>query len=54
LLGDKDENCKYVPIVKFNLDHKAYFSKRDKLVGFASDKDFNLYWQACILNIIGV
>ena len=56
MLGDKEEpeKCKYKAIVKFNLDHKAYFSKRDKIIEFVYNKDLSLYWEACILMIIAV
>ena len=49
MLGGKDDACKYKAIVRFNLDHKRYFSKRDELIEFADNKDYYLYWQACIL-----
>ena len=54
MLGGKEDKCKYKAIVKFNLDHKAYFSKRDKIIEFVDTKDYFLYWQACILMIIAV
>ena len=35
---------KYKAIVKFDLDHKAYFKKRDELVTLANNEKFKTYW----------
>jgi hypothetical protein len=45
---------KYKAIVKFNLDHKAYFKKRDELVNMANIKKYKTYWEACILSFVCV
>lgn len=45
---------KYKSIVKFNLDHSKYFEKRDEIIEYVDNKDFLLYWQACILITIAV
>jgi hypothetical protein len=45
---------KYKSIVKFNLNHPAYFKKRDELVGLAQDNAFQSYWHACIISLISV
>ena len=45
---------KYKAIVKFDLDHKAYFKKRDELVSLANDPKLKSYWEACILSFVCV
>jgi hypothetical protein len=45
---------KYKSIVKFNLNHPAYFKKRDEIVGLAQESAFQSYWHACILSLISV
>ena len=45
---------KYKAIVKFDLDHKAYFSKRDAIIKMAQDKSLQQYWLASILSTICV
>ena len=46
LTADKDEpsKCKYKAIVKFNLDHNAYYSKRDAIIELVDDAEYQLYW----------
>ena len=46
------DNAKYKSIVKFNLNHKGYFKKRDKIIEYVDNKEYYHYWQACILNTI--
>lgn len=45
---------KYKAIVKFNLDHQAYFSKRDQIMETVNDGDLREYWKACILSFVCV
>jgi hypothetical protein len=52
MLGGKEDTCKYKAIVKFNLDHKKYFSKRDEIIKFVNNNDYYLYWQSAILMIV--
>ena len=41
---------KYKAPVKFNLDHPAYFKKRDKLMELTNDESLRPYWLACLLS----
>jgi len=45
---------KYKAIVKFDLDHPAYFKKRDKLLELTQDDEFRAYFLAAILSFIGL
>jgi hypothetical protein len=45
---------KYKAIVKFNLNHKAYFSKRDAIVSLADNKKLTSYFNASILSFVCV
>ena len=45
---------KYKSVLKFNMDHKAYFKKRDELLAKANDPKLKNYWQACILSFVCV
>ena len=40
MLGGKEDTCKYKAIVKFNLDHKKYFSKRDQIIEYVQNKQY--------------
>jgi hypothetical protein len=35
---------KYKAVVKFNMDHKAYFGKRDQLVKLVNQQNLSEYW----------
>ena len=45
---------KYKAIVRFNLNHKAYFGKRDAILELANDQALSPYWKASILSFVCV
>lgn len=45
---------KLMAIVKFNLDHQAYFSKRNEIMAVVNDAELRDYWNAALFSFICV
>ena len=43
---------KYKGFVKFDMNHPAYFDKRDTLLESVNDPSLSPYWQACIISLV--